>query len=234
MPRRQAIQQAVRWTIGVALAVTCGFGRDAAAETQGLKKGTSPPKRKAPESINPSAVPIKSFIVVDANIRDVIMKLRAESQVSVSFIQAVNSRKISIHVVNGTVQDVLTQLVQQDQNYQWQINNSHLVVFPNETKYQETITPHLALGKRTDVTIAFAAYLKANVRGFESFAGLVIVGEYSSRVFDALIALPESGTVLHLFMELLGNDPLLMLSDYPENNGIYTLGFNITTDFISA
>ena len=222
MPRRQAMKLITGLVASGALGL---LGHQAQAEA----------KVKQNKQILPGDIPVHNFVASNKDVVTVIRMLRTQFQVPISFIQSITdigkSEQVTINIVNGTVKDVLTQLTKQNKGYLWETYEGRIAVYPNEVKYQQVITPSLAKGTRSEVTSEFISYIKTHTVGFGKLVGLVIVGNYSSRLFDTPITLPLSGTVSHLFLELLGSDPDVMFSILPEVNGFFSIGFNLSTDF---
>ena len=218
LPRRQAI----KLVAGLVASSTFGsWGHQAQA-------GTNIKQNKRPLPLD---TPVHNFVATNETVLQLIRRLRGQFQVPLSLIETTFKHHVSIKIVDGTLKDVLMQLVKQAPGYTWEKYKDHIVVYPNEAKYKVLITPHLAKGARFEVTDEYIAYIKTQSSGFEDLAGVAIVATFNWPYLSDQVSLSSSGTILHLFVDLLGDDQSVMFSILGDEDGIFTMGFNRVADF---
>lgn len=170
-------------------------------------------------------LPIKDFSMQQAEAFDIVLQLRKYG-VAISFINAPDEYKFDVKVSAGTVQDVLKQMVSQHPLYTWREMMGRVVVFPNQPKYTTLLKGIDIKGvSRVEAAIQYSAYLKKHVAGFDSI-GVALMGNPDAALFTDTVNLASHGTVLQLFMELLGRNSLNVFSVTPSNDGTMLLSFN--------
>lgn len=169
-------------------------------------------------------LPVNRFSMQQAEAFDIIKQLRRYG-VPLSFINAPDNYKFDVKVSAGTVQDVLKQMVSQHPLYTWREMMGRVVVFPNQPKYTTLLRGIDIKGvSRVEAVIRYSAYLKKHVAGFDNI-GFALIGNPDAALFTDTVNLASHGTVLQLFVELLGQNSMTVFSIAPLNDGTVMLGF---------
>lgn len=210
MPRRRALKAI---TGVVAGAVLEGFWPRAEAQARATK-GSAKSGTLAVLSLT-----VKRFKMHHVDVYDVVSALITRYQASVSFFKAVQSPLVNVSVDEGTVEDVLNQIVGQNAAYRWAKVNNRIFVFPNEPKFQTVVGGLKIAGRRADVAASYDHYLAAHVPGFKNLGGVFMADSNQARD-DAPISLSPRATVLTHFTEILGGDPnvCFLVADGPNQN----------------
>lgn len=215
MPRREAIK------LGVGLLGTAVLANLLPSRLLGDSNTKIPTTAALPVPV--LKVRVKNFTANKAKVIDVVGNLRNMFGASINFMEHANGPLVDVNVKDGTVQDVLDQIRQQDPTYQVKVIRGRLLVYPNLPILNTVVTPP-QVGKVVRIRAAgsFTTYLQKNVKGFEQF-GTMFVGSLGSALFQNPVTLSKHGTVLEYLSELAGDDPGAALDIPYQANGWYAL-----------
>ena len=86
---------------------------------------------KTPPAIPVLKVGVKNFTASKAKVIDIVSDLRNMFGASINFMEHAKGPLVNVSVKDGTVQDVLHQIRQQDPGYQVKVIHGKLLVYPN-------------------------------------------------------------------------------------------------------
>lgn len=147
----------------------------------------------------------------NATVYDVVVALRTQHTIPLSFIQSTRSfhtkEEINIKVSNGTVRDVLEKIKSDAPDYRYGDVEGHLVLYPNEPKY------HKAVGSvsvremgRLKATYSYLDALRVRWPEFKELMAPAMKGSPKAVLYTELVSIRPRGTVLKGFAQLLGKN----------------------------
>lgn len=146
-----------------------------------------------------------------ATVYDVVVALRAQHAIPLSFIQSTRSfnakEAINIKVSNGTVREVLEKIRSTAPDYRYGFVEGHFVLYPNEPKYQRVIdSVSIREIERLKATYSYLDALRARWPEFKELMAPAMKGYPKAPLYIEPVSIRPRGTVLKGFAQLLGNN----------------------------
>jgi hypothetical protein len=200
--RRQALQLLLG-TLAGALAGTALVG---------ILPGRAQGKRK-PDARGVLKLPISNLFLQYAPIAAILQKLQLEFNVPISFIQAPEDNPTTVHVENGTVADVLKQILDQNPTYVLREMSGCQVLLPKGSRYEKIIDGVSIKNKpRAEASSAYMELLKKH-KGFEDMLGVATAHSgVNMRILTDPVTLSRKASVGQHLVELLGKDDTLLFA----------------------
>ncbi len=215
MPRRQALK-----LVAGILAGAAGSRLLSPARSQGTSKvlGEAPPVLK---------VPVIDFNISNMSVNNLLQIVRELYQVPISFIEASQTKKISVKLPHGTVEDILNQMVKHDPAYRWKEIRGHVILYSSVFPVDKPSNGggSGSLMRRDTACLFYTRYLRSQVKGFENLY-FSEIGELNSPAFSNLVSASGRGSILSNFVELLDNQKGLDFSILKETSQGYSFGLN--------
>src|SRR5262249_11380266 len=146
-----------------------------------------------------------------ATVYDVVVALRAQHAIPLSFIQSTRSfnakEEIDIKVSDGTVREVLEKIKLDAPDYRYGSVEGRLVLYPNEPKYQRVVGA-VSIRERGRLKAAYA-YLDARRavwREFKELMAPAMKGNPNAALYAEIVSINSKGTALKGFAQLLGKN----------------------------
>jgi len=146
-----------------------------------------------------------------ATVYDLVKALRTQHAIPLSFIQSTRSfhmkEEVNIKVSNGTVRDVLEKIKSDAPDYRYGDVEGHLVLYPNEPKYQKAIgSVSVREMERLKATYSYLDALRARWPEFKELMGPAMKGNPKAVLYTELVSIRPRVTVLKGFAQLLGKN----------------------------
>jgi len=146
-----------------------------------------------------------------ATVYDLVKALRTQHAIPLSFIQSTRSfhmkEEVNIKVSNGTVRDVLEKIKSDAPDYRYGDVEGHLVLYPNEPKYQKAIgSVSVREMERLKATYSYLDALRARWPEFKDLMAPAMKGNPKAVLYTELVSIRPRVTVLKGFAQLLGKN----------------------------
>ena len=146
-----------------------------------------------------------------ATVYDLVKALRTQHAIPLSFIQSTRSfhmkEEVNIKVSNGTVRDVLEKIKSDAPDYRYGDVEGHLVLYPNEPKYQRAIgSVSVREMERLKATYSYLDALRARWPEFKDLMAPAMKGNPKAVLYTELVSIRPRVTVLKGFAQLLGKN----------------------------
>jgi hypothetical protein len=133
-----------------------------------------------------------------ATVYDVVVALRAQHTIPISFIQSTRSfnakEEINIKVSNGTVRDVLEKIKSAAPDYRYGFFEGHFVLYPNEPKYQRVIdSVSIREMERLKATYSYLGALRARWPQFKELMAPAMKGNPKAPLYAELVSIKPRG-----------------------------------------
>jgi hypothetical protein len=154
----------------------------------------------------------------NTTILELVDILRARYRIPISFIEydnvthTSNERQLTINWQQRKIRDCMNDIVSQDPRYKFDIVEEHMVLYPDQAKYQDT-TDYATNGKKDRVT-ALSEYVFTLWKhpGFRDLARPALMGSPRSPLYVDLVGISPRVSIITGFMQLLGNNPNVAVS----------------------
>jgi len=146
-----------------------------------------------------------------ATVYDVVVALRTQHAIPLSFIQSTRSfnakGEINIKVSNGTVREALEKIKSAAPDYRYGDVEGHLVLYPNEPKYQKAIgSVSVREMERLKATYSYLDALGTRWPEFKELMAPAMKGNPKAVLYTELVSIRPRVTVLKGFAQLLGKN----------------------------
>jgi hypothetical protein len=168
-----------------------------------------------------------------ATVYDIVMALRTQHAIPLSFIQSARSfnmkEEISIKVSNGTIRDVLQRIKPDAPEYRYGFIEGHLVLYPNEPKYQRAVgSISIREIGRLKAAYSYLDALRTRWPEFKELLTPIMKGDPKAALYAERVSIKPRGTVLKGFAQLLGSNQSAVFSiKYREKAGRPAFSFDI-------
>jgi hypothetical protein len=171
-------------------------------------------------SAQPGSASLQQRVTIkagDISPSELVLSLRADFRIPISFIDAkVDTDKtgtLNLDLKNTTVADLLNRVVADIPVYRWEEIEGRLVLYPDVAKYKSRVhVTGISEMKRIEAVNQYLSQLREQRPEFANLLGPAIKGYPAAPLYSEPVSLHDDGTVLHHFVELLGNEPSTVFS----------------------
>ncbi|MCP3917432.1 MAG: VWA domain-containing protein [bacterium] len=178
------------------------------------------------------AVPITGFDFDFTDTRALVAMLRDDFGVHLSLITSSADAPVSIDVVQGSVLDVLEQLMYQNPSLRYGTVSGHVVIYPASAPYDRALTlPAPLQGSRLAVAQQLVEFFNLHEPELAGLLGPPVKGSPDATQYTDLVDVRGSNTVAGHLVALLNGDPSLSYAIEPARSGLPILAFyKLTSD----
>ena len=180
---------------------------------------------------DPWDIPIEGFSVTDAPASDVVSILRNAHQIPLNFIASRSEVPVTIFVSDGSVGDVLEQLVLQDTTYVYESLGAALVLRSRSHAYNSSVHDVRIISEpRVKAVYAYVKMINFQVPDLADLMPPVMAGDPSASIFGDPVTLSPSASVLEHLIQLCGVGQNVVFSVRFLPSGRIGLVFELITD----
>ncbi len=141
-----------------------------------------------------------------------LMRLLHRRAVPISFLEADKDSRLTLHLADPTVREVLDAVIAQAPAYRYAFIRGHLVLYPRNSPYELPLAD-FTLAPTPRLKAAFLLVTELNRRhpAFARLESPMIVGEINHFIYDDQVAVSGAANVLDGLVQLLGNRPSAVL-----------------------
>ncbi|MEO6193693.1 MAG: hypothetical protein ABIS20_11845 [Thermoanaerobaculia bacterium] len=137
-----------------------------------------------------------------------VAALSDKANLPLSFIPADPVETVSLDLHDVTVRQALDALVKRTPRYRYDIIAGRLVLYPRDPKWEMQVRDvHLGPAPRRRMTSLLAKELGRQLPGFDKFAGTWVLGDPRDYIYQDVVTVTGSGSVLEILLQLLGKRP---------------------------
>ncbi|MBI5868943.1 MAG: thrombospondin type 3 repeat-containing protein, partial [candidate division Zixibacteria bacterium] len=153
----------------------------------------------------------------------VVKLLRERFRMPVSFVSSRRESAVRINITDGTLADVLDHIVTQDTQYRYETIDGRVVLFPDNSTYRNHL---VAAAGYSGPRLEAASHLSKILT--EHGIRLGQMGQYGDAqlpIYSKPVLLEDSGRVIDLMVQLLGDAPDMALDVRTTPSGVALIGF---------
>ncbi len=171
-------------------------------------------------------LPVANLLVQQQNAYSIILLLRQQYHAPISFVQDANDVPLSLHVMNGTIKDVLAHIVKQNPAYRWLLVDEKVVLFSNDRGLQSVVKGvDITNVPRYNACFQYIRYLRHYSPEYQNF-GTGLGGSVRAEIFTTPVTLTSQDTVLSQLVQLTGTDSTVCFDMVQVSDGILQFGLD--------
>jgi hypothetical protein len=137
-----------------------------------------------------------------------VAALSDKANLPLSFIQANPTDMVSLDLHGVTVRQALDNFVKRAPHYRYNIVAGRLVLYPRNPEWERQISDvHLGPASRRRMTNLLAKELERQLPDLGNFAGTWVIGDPRNYIYQDMVTVTGSGSVLEALIQLLGKRP---------------------------
>lgn len=218
-------RHSIRHALAIATALTAACAAGQTAESAGECAVDGP--------LTALSQPIDALKVDRASVDTIVTRLRELHHVRLSFVDAGEEKLASVSAKDGTLKEILDQLVQQTQRYSYAALNGHVVLFPSTDVFRTPVdVDGLSPSGRYNTAAAYVSSIRSKIPALVNWWGPIAAGTSPQHsVFADRVTLRPRGTVIEHLVDLAGEDLVFRVSSRTSFRGLWVLEFFETMGF---
>jgi hypothetical protein len=155
---------------------------------------------------------VGDLAVRDEAVGDVVVSLRDQHDIPLSFIESDNEVEVTFSISQASLQKVLDTIVAAAPAYRYDTIAGHVVLYPRSMRWEERLEiKSLGPGERGAIASLLADQIERSLPAFPKF-GLFTTGNVNSYVYRDPVIVGGAGSVVNLLAQMLGSRPSAVFS----------------------
>jgi hypothetical protein len=168
-------------------------------------------------------LPVANQVFANVTAQSIVDQLREEFRAPINFIGAGDDTRATFTVSQGTIMDVLEQLVAQIPEYRFVDISGRIVVYPQASGYDSIITlpsSQYVNVPRWQAAVNYVAEMTRQMPGLRNLLPPPLIGNPNASLYADTVTLSESAPILQHLVQLLAVDPDVSFFVGPAPSGL--------------